>query len=207
MVPDNEMDPEIRAISEVYAALKVLEGPAQRRVVEYVGKKLAIDLGTSTFYSAEQDPSEPAVPVRQPEIIEDDSEGDELEGISPVARKWMARNDLAAEQLSRLFSLGVDEIDLVAKSVPGKTKKEKMRNVILLKGVAAYLSGGVARVTHDQVKEAAVHYDAYDSSNFASYLKTMSSEVTGSKEGGYSLPARGLASATELIKEMTAGKT
>jgi len=35
----------------------------------------------------------------------------------------MTRNGLEAEKLSAIFSLGIDEIDLVAKSVPGKGKK------------------------------------------------------------------------------------
>jgi hypothetical protein len=127
-----------------------------------------------------------------------------LEGISPVAKKWMRRNGLTATQLSNTFSLGVDEIDLVAKTVPGgKSKREKMRSVFLLKGVAAYLGGGVARFTHEQVKETCLHYDAYDLKNFATYLKGMHSEVSGSKETGYQLSARGLSNATELVKQLT----
>src|SRR5262249_48578505 len=126
----------------------------------------------------------------------DKDDDKELEGISPVARKWMRRNGLTATQLSNIFSLGVDEIDLVAKTVPGgKNKKEKMRNVFLLKGVAAYLGGGVARFTHEQAKETCLHYDAYDVKNFATYLKGMQSEVSGSKDTAYQLSARGLASA------------
>ncbi len=63
---------------------------------------------------------------------------------SPVAQKWMRRNGLQAEHLSSIFSLGGDEIDVVAKSVPGKSTKARMHNVFLLKGVAAYLAGGAA---------------------------------------------------------------
>ena len=116
----------------------------------------------------------------------------------------MKRNGLKADQLSSMFSLGVDEIDLVAKKVPGATKKDRMRSVFLLKGVAAYLGSGTARVSHDQIKEACLHYDAFDNTNFSKYLKTMSSEVSGGKEAGYTLTARGLTEATELIrKELT----
>src|ERR1700731_4194300 len=91
-------------------------------------------------------------------------------GISPLARKWMTRNGLGAQSLTSLFSLGADEIDLVARTVPGKSKRERMRSVLLLKVIAAYLSNGAARVTHEQVKEACLHYDAYDSPNHAKYL-------------------------------------
>src|SRR5207248_2479056 len=73
---------------------------------------------------------------------------DEFEGISSVAQRWMRRNGLSPKQLSKLFTLGVDEIDLIAKSVPGKTTKQKMRSVALLTGVAAFLGSGAARVNH-----------------------------------------------------------
>ena len=51
-----------------------------------------------------------------------------------------------------------------------------------------------------QVKEACLHYDAFDNSNFASYLKSFAAEVSGTKESGYTLTARGLTAATDLIK-------
>jgi hypothetical protein len=115
----------------------------------------------------------------------------------------MVRNGLQAKQLSSIFSLGVDEIDLVARSVPGKRKAEKLHSILLLKGLAAYLGSGVARFTHEQLKEACLDYDAYDPSNFAAVLKRLSSEVSGDKEKGYVLTARGLTRATEMVKKMT----
>jgi hypothetical protein len=113
-----------------------------------------------------------------------------LGGISSVARKWMARNGLQASELTKVFSLGVDEIDLVAKTVPGKSKRERMRNVFLLRGVAAYLGTGAARFSHEQVKEACLHYDAFDATNFAAHFKSLSNEVSGSRDTGYTLCSR-----------------
>jgi hypothetical protein len=130
------------------------------------------------------------------------AEEDGLEGISPLARKWMVRNGLSAEQLSQLFSLGADEIDLVASTVPGTNKRDRARTVLLLKAMAAYLSSGAARVTHEQIKEACLHYDAYDSANHAKSIKLMVAEASGNKESGYTLTARGMTAATEIIKEM-----
>src|SRR5437899_12583099 len=86
-----------------------------------------------------------------------DTPNDELDGISPVAQKWMRRNVLQVEHLSSIFSLGADEIDLVAKNVPGNSTKARMRSVFLLKGVAAYLAGGAPRFSHEQVKEPCLH--------------------------------------------------
>ena len=130
------------------------------------------------------------------------SEG-ELEGISPVAKKWMKRNGLTVSRISSIFSLGVDEIDLVAKKVPGKSKAQRMHNVFLLKGIASYLGTGSARFTHEQIKEACLHYDAFDAPNYALNLRNISADVSGTKETGFSLTARGLSNATELLKGMT----
>jgi hypothetical protein len=203
-----EPDKEIEAITTLNAVLKELDAPAQLRVIEYVLKKLNLTL--------EILPSHKAKNQKQDEIPEDshddqskgqdgankNSVDDGFTGISPVAQKWIQRNGLQAEQLSSIFSLGGDEIDLVANKVPGKSKRAKMRNVFLLKGVAAYLSGGAARIAHDKVKEACTHYDAYDAPNFATYMKEFVSEISGSKESGYTLTARGLANAATLVKEI-----
>lgn len=193
-------DPEIAAISIVYDALRPLNAEAQKRVLDYVAGKI----GAPTWQNAaehNEHHSEDQLPERIAAKTEEaETDG---EGISPVALKWMKRSGLTATGLSALFSLGVDEIDLVAKKVPGEGKKERMRSVLLLKGIAAYLSTGAARVTHEQLKEACLHYDAYDGGNFSKHLKSFSAEASGTKESGYTLTARGLTNATEIIKGLT----
>ena len=206
MKQKQESDQEILAISTVFTALKNLESAAQNRVLDYVGKKLNLSREypeNDTHHEADGTPEPVPLDVRgeNNKSTSEQAVGD-LEGISPVATKWMKRNQLAANQLAFIFSLGVDEIDLVAKSVPGDSKKARMRNVTLLKGVASYLGTGASRFTHEQLKETCLHYDAYDVPNFAKYLKEFVSEITGSKDSGYSLTARGLTSATELVKEI-----
>jgi hypothetical protein len=196
-------DAEINAISTVYAALKGLQPDAQERVLTYVAGKLKIQ---APALHTRNDRLETQGETTDPPVREDAAEkevGDALEGVSPVARKWMARNGLQASKIGSVFSLGGDEIDLIATTVPGTNKKERMRSVFLLKGVASYLATGAARFTHEQMKDACVHYDAFDAANFASNLKSLSSEVTGSKAEGYALNPRGLAAATEMVKSLT----
>jgi hypothetical protein len=191
-------DPEIIAISEVYAALKDLDTEARSRVLSYVAGKFNI----SSLASIERD----LIPQQAPSLLMETSQGvvdDELEGISPAGKKWIARNGIKPSKLMVVFSLGVDEIDLVSQSVPGTKKAQRMRNVFLLKGIAAYLGTGVARFTHEQIKEACLHYDAWDGPNFANIFKTMSAEVSGNKETGYTLTAKGISEATNLLKSMT----
>ncbi len=67
---------------------------------------------------------------------DEEQQAEGLAGINAVAQKWMRRNGLSASQLSSLFSLDLDDIDLVAASVPGKNNRQRLRSVALLKGVA-----------------------------------------------------------------------
>lgn len=200
--PSLSGDAEIDAISVVYQSVKTLDASAQLRVLRYVAGKLGLAPIAETHI--EHDFS--GKPDRTTELNVQTAIGHEqgeVDGISPIALKWMSRNSLTIDSLSPLFSLGVDEIDLVAKSIPGKAKKERTYNVALLKGIAAYLASGAARVTQEQIKEACLHYDAFDSPNFATYLRSFASDLSGSKSSGFTLTARGLTNATALIKEIT----
>lgn len=197
-----QMEPELVAMSAVHAALKELEPEVQMRVLSWVASKLKIRWSPVESAMGRRDEHE----NDEPEVSTGDTREDAngiLDGISAVARKWIARNGIEPEKLSTLFSLGGEEVDLIAKSVPGKNKKERMHSVFLLKGIAAYLGAGVARFTHEQMKEACLHYDAFDAANFALYFRGLAGEVTGGKSGGYALTPRGMANATEIVKGMT----
>jgi hypothetical protein len=194
-------DPELQALSAVVAALQGLDREAQERVLAYVSRKLGIAQASdfAAIHSRERvaDPN-----GNEPEASQSFSDQDNLDGVSPIAKKWIRRSGLATEQLGQLFSLGVDEIDVVAKTIPGKGKKNRMRSVALLKGLASYLSSGVPRVTAEQIKEACLHYDAYDAPHHAENIKAMASELNGTKSDGYTLTARGITAGTELVKKM-----
>jgi hypothetical protein len=200
-------DKEIAAIAEVYDALKELDTAAQQRVVEYVAKKLGITSPLGEGTDAFADPTVQGALTGADADRRSDAGEDALAGVSPIAKKWMQRNGLTADQLSHVFSIGGDEIDLIAKKVPGKSVRARMRSVFLLEGVAAYLAGGAPRFTHEKVKEACLHYNAYDVSNFAANLRDLAAEVSGGKESGYTLTQRGLASATEIVKQLAGAST
>ena len=195
-------DPEIEAIREVNNALmRLADGDARARVIAYVGAKLGLPIRATLSSAPHHVGDQKAPPHEPPSAVDSPVDALDSEGISPVAVKWIKRSQLQISDLSKVYSIGLDEIDLIAAKVPGSNKKERMRSVMLLKGIAAYLASGAARVTHEQVKEACLHYDAYDANNFASYLKSFSADVSGTKESGYSLTPKGLTSATELVKD------
>jgi hypothetical protein len=202
---DKRVKLEMDSMAIVYAALNKLDSDGQRWVLRCVMDRLGMSEQDSASTTLKQldvqsrpTSSNVAIPPRDtpPQLASTD-------GISPVASKWMIRNDLTAASLSSLYSLGLDEIDLVAKTVPGKSKKERTRSVLLLQGIASYLSNGVPRVSHEKVKEACLHYDGEtDSSNFRKYMNDFAREVGGSHDTGYQLTASGLTNATDLIKAL-----
>lgn len=212
------IDPELVALTNVCAALNDIDDESKLRVLEYAIKKFNLDIrlpsaivvpqSQSPVYNPQLQvighssaPPETTTDFVDPEESPHDFHDDDL-GVSPVAIKWMKRNSLTMDQLGHLFSLGVDEIDLVANSVPGTSKNQRTRNVILLKGMAAYLGSGAARISAEQIKTALLHYDAYDPPNHAKYIRGLASEVSGNKKSGYTLTARGMTSATEIIKSL-----
>jgi hypothetical protein len=203
----NSIEPEIAAIGTVYQALAGLDAAAQRRVLEYVTKKLALNAVIAESLRPQIDEEATPVAAIRRDEVETPALDDEADGVNPVAQRWIKRSNLSIANLSAIFSIGGEEIDLVANKVPGESKKERMRSVLLLKAMASYLASGAARTGHKEAKEACEHYDAYDSANFAAYMKSFASEIGGSKESGYTLNARGLSSATELIRGMLAVKT
>jgi hypothetical protein len=200
----SSVDPEFAAITQVHTALRNLDPGAQVRVIEYVADKLGVlgQLGMSTDVRRLREPADPAAgSAPEPQSTEPSSGTADDDGINSVALKWMKRSGLTVHSLTSLFSFG-DDIDLIANTVPGKSKTQRLHTVLLLKGVAAYLASGVPRVTHDQLKETALHYDAFDAPNFAAHIKGFASEISGTKQSGYTLNPRGLAAATELIKSI-----
>lgn len=196
---------EIQAMSTVHTALKNLDPAARSRVFRYAGEMLGITLDPAADRGGSESHEQKTTSSSASSFnSSEDNVSDEFEGINAVAVRWVKRANLNPISLQKLFSLGVDEIDLVANKVPGDSKKDRMKSVLLLKGIAAYLGTGVARITYEQLKEACLHYNGYDSGNFAAYLKSFAAEVGGSKETGFTLTARGLNSGTELVKEMLA---
>jgi hypothetical protein len=212
-------DTEFQAMAQIYAALKPLDVGGRKRVLDYVLSRLGVDLRPKLDEKARKNEAlqnqetelddhaldEEATKAKNDIGLEDNEVG-EIEGISPVAKKWMKRTALPGEKLSELFSLGVDEIDLVSNSVPGQNTKERLRSLILLQGIASYLGTGAPRVDYSKLKLAMQYYGIDPGKNMSTYLKDFASESSGSVSAGFTLTARGLNSATELIKEMVGRK-
>jgi hypothetical protein len=196
---------EIEALGAVVKALAGVGPAARTRILKYASEAYEIDVffgAAQTAYTPQNSASETQAADSGSASSSEDQVSAELEGVNSVAIKWITRSGFDPKSLETIFSLGGDEIDLIAEEVPGEKKKERMRNVLLLLGVANYLSSGAPRITDDRLRETSQHYDAMDPSNFATNMKSFSAEVSGSKETGYTLSQRGLTAAKDLIKEM-----
>lgn len=199
-----EDDPEFLAMQTIHNALKPLDQDARGRVLGYVRQRLgmadAADVAAGSrrsFPPTEEHRETPAASTPGDEV---DASSD---AISPVALKWMKRAGLSKPALAKVFSIDLDQIELVTSEVPGENKRERLHNVFRLLAMAEYVATGAARVSHDELKEACLHYDAYDTANHAAGLKKLGREISGTKESGYTLTPAGITEATKLIKEMT----
>lgn len=198
---------EIAAISAVYTALKGLDDKAQARVLSYVSGMLNVSIESTTgSHDSENMQDASQQPARATAVAIPEATNADAEGINSVALRLMKRSGIEPKDLHGIFSLGIDEIDLVAPKVPGNSKREKFHNVLLLKGIASYLGTGTAKVTHEQLKEASLHYGAFDAGNAAAHLKAFSADFVGSKTAGYTLSPRGLTQGIEMVKEMVGNK-
>lgn len=209
---DLSTDPELNAIVQVHAALAPLDEDGRVRVLAYVCERLSLQekflakqaSGKAKTNLNHEEEAGQRAELRHENAAQDNRapEDSDLEGISPIALKWLRRNGLEAASIASIYSLGLDDIDLVVEKVPGDSKKERARNVVRLVAIAGYLSTGVARASHERIKEACLHYDAYDVTNFSKALRSLEGEVSGTKESGYTLTPRGITAATQLIKGM-----
>src|ERR1700730_18408043 len=58
---------------------------------------------------------------------------DGTEVLPPRVRTWMRQNDLSMRELEQVFHLDGGTVEIIAE-IPGKSKKEKVRNAYILTG-------------------------------------------------------------------------
>ena len=104
-------DKELSAIQSVYQALKDLDDEAKQRVFDYVCSRLSLKLPQGLRAPGSHAAAPPVAKEIDEDVIVDappvpEDAADDMDGISPIAKKWMRRSGLTGEQLSALFSLG-----------------------------------------------------------------------------------------------------
>jgi len=125
------------------------------------------------------------------------------DGVKP----FLTANAITTEILEKVFSPTGPGAQLLASTIPGKGKANKLVNLSLLLCVKQALESGNFTCTLKELRELAVHYDCYDSANFSANLKANKIYYKPREKGAdLELIGPGLKKAGEIIKSIAAGE-
>lgn len=134
--------------------------------------------------------------------LESQESTEEVGQLPARARTWMRQNGLSLEQLHELFHISPNGAEIIASGIPGKKKRDQVRNTYVLLGVAHLLSSGEVNFDDKAARALCEKYGCYDHTNHMKYMKG-GNEFTGSKDRGWTLTAPGLKHGALLIAELT----
>lgn len=141
--------------------------------------------------SAPHGPGAPAGPVGVPDAI----------------KPFLTANAITTEILEKVFHPIGPGAQLLASSIPGKGKANKLVSLSLLLCVKQALESGSFTCTLKELRELAVHYDCYDSPNFSSTLKANKNYYNPRDKGAdLELSGPGRKKAGDIIKSIAAGE-
>jgi len=128
-------------------------------------------------------------------------------GVPDAVKPFLTANAITTEILEKVFHPTGPGAQLLASSLPGGGKAGKLASLSLLLCVKQALESGSFTCTLKDLRELAIHYDCYDSPNFAATLKANKSYYKPREKGSdVELSGPGLKKAGEVIKSLAAGK-
>jgi len=128
-------------------------------------------------------------------------------GVLDAVKPFLTANAITTEVLEKVFHPTGPGAQLLASSIPGTGKATKLVSLSLLLCVRQALESGAFTCTLKELRELAVHYDCYDSANFAATLKTNKNYYKPRAKGAdLELSGPGSRRAGELIKSIAAGE-
>lgn len=128
-------------------------------------------------------------------------------GVPDGIKPFLTANAITTEILEKAFHPTGPGAQLLTSSIPGNSKANKLVNLSLLLCVKQALESGSFISTLKELRELAVHYDCYDSTNFSSILKANKNYYKPREKGAdLELSGPGLKKAGEIIKSIAAGE-
>lgn len=128
-------------------------------------------------------------------------------GVPDGIKPFLTANAITTEILEKVFHPTGPGAQLLASSIPGNSKANKLVNLSLLLCVKQALESGSFTCTLKELRELAIHYDCYDSTNFSSILKANKNNYKPREKGAdLELSGPGLKKAGEIIKNLAAGE-
>jgi len=127
--------------------------------------------------------------------------------VSEAVKPFLTANAITTEILEKVFHPTGPGAQLLASVIPGNGKAGKLVSLSLLLGVRHALESGVFTCTLKDLREMAVHYDCYDSTNFSKTLKANKNYYQPREKGAdLELSGPGFKKAGEIIKSIAAGE-
>jgi hypothetical protein len=128
-------------------------------------------------------------------------------GVADAVKPFLTANAITTDILEKVFHPTGPGAQLLAASIPGNGKAGKLVSLSLLLCVKQALESGSFTCTLKELRELAVHYDCYDSTNFSATLKANKNYYKPREKGAnLELSGPGLKKAGDIIKSIAAGE-
>lgn len=128
-------------------------------------------------------------------------------GVLDAVKPFLTSNAITTDILEKVFHPVGPGAQVLASSIPGKSKATQLVHLSVLMCVKQALESGAFTCTLKALRELAVHYDCYDSANFSATLKTNKNYYKPRIKGAdLELSGPGLKKAAEIIKSIAAGE-
>lgn len=128
-------------------------------------------------------------------------------GVPDAVKPFLTANAITTEILEKVFHPTGPGAQLLVSSIPGTGKAGKLISLSLLLCVKRGLESSSFTCTLKDLRELAVHYDCYDSTNFSATLKTNKNYYNPRDKGAdLELSGAGRKKAGEVIKGIAAGE-
>jgi hypothetical protein len=128
-------------------------------------------------------------------------------GVPDAIKPFLTANAITTDILEKVFHPIGAGAQLLASAIPGNGKASQLVSVSLLLCVKQVLESGNFTCTLKELRELAVHYDCYDSSNFSATLKSNKNYFNPRAKGAdLELSGAGRKKAGEVIKSIAAGE-
>ncbi len=188
-----------KALMSIVEVLEPLEPTERRRCINAAMVLLGEDHEHITIGSQKS--------AKRPGVADDDGTDMESSGIfGEKASRWMVQHKISESQLHNVFHINGGNVELIADSVPGRSRRDKTINCYLLVGIRGLLRTDEPRFADKDAIEYCQVTHSYDKNNHTTFRQALSNRVSGDRQSGFTLTVPGLRDAALLIKEMTSGE-
>jgi hypothetical protein len=130
-----------------------------------------------------------------------------LNGVPDAVKPFLTANAITTEILEKVFHPSGPGAQLLASAIPGNGKANKLVSLSLLLCVRQALETGAFTCTLKALREMAVHYDCYDSTNFSGTLKSNKNYYNPREKGAdLELSGPGRKKAGDIIKSLASAE-